>query len=296
MQFTVAIFSAVFRGIWAVLFKQANVLNKAGPWVNIFTGYNILFVFGLLWLVFGWIRLPGEFFSWLLVVFFLIYNGIYLVMSPLEQLALRSEKLSSLQPYANFSRIFAILCGFLLLGERNIVTFIVAIIAFLGTVIYATRGKQRRFSRGVLMYLASQILRGTLAVLAALLLTENDLVSFQMTGAEFASYEALSMMMVLTVVFLGAWYMKLFKKSSWKYYAYRYGSCFVWDTGYLLWLFLVADLGIITTSILSLITIAVALIMGYFLFHDRPERKDIGFAVLIVILICIGYVFKDVTI
>ena len=125
-------------------------------------------------------------------------------MSPLEQLALRSEKLSSLQPYANFSRIFAILCGFLLLGERNIVTFIVAIIAFLGTVIYATRGKQRRFSRGVLMYLASQILRGTLAVLAALLLTENDLVSFQMTGAEFASYEALSMMMVLTVVFLGA--------------------------------------------------------------------------------------------
>ena len=78
-------------------------------------------------------------------------------MSPLEQLALRSEKLSSLQPYANFSRIFAILCGFLLLGERNIVTFIVAIIAFLGTVIYATRGKQRRFSRGVLMYLGDQL-------------------------------------------------------------------------------------------------------------------------------------------
>lgn len=296
MRFALAIMTSIFGGFWSVFFKKATTLNKSWPWVNIFLGYHIVFTLGVLSLIFGWIRGPGEVFEWGYLVFFLSYMLLYYALSPLEQKAMMTERLSSLQPFGNVGKLIAIVCGFIVLWERNIVTFIVAILAFVCTMIYASRWRKHRLSKGVFYYIGSQCIRWVMAVFIAMMLTENDLIGFQMSELELVSYEGIFSVVILLSMFVSTRKLWLFAQSPKQYYAYRYGGCLVGDMGWLLWLFLIAELGIITSSILSLITIATTLTMGYFFLHDRPEKRDIMFALFIIFLICIGYIFRNVTI
>jgi len=296
MKFAIAILTSVFSGFWSVCFKKSAILNKSGPWINIFLGYHMVFILGIIALIFGWIRNPGEVFSWGYLVFFAVYMSMYYTLSPLEQKAIKCERLSCLQPYSNVGKLIAIVCGFIILWERNIITFIVAIIAFICTMIYASRGRTGKMSQGVILYISSQCIRGVMAIWTALMLTQNDLIGFHMTGLELASYQSVFSVVVLASMLFATGNMWRIKESPKWYYIYRYAGCFIWDIGWILGLMLIAELGIITSSILSLITIATTLVMGYFFLHDKPEKRDIMFAIFIIILICIGYIFRNVVI
>ena len=128
-----------------------------------------------------------------------------------------------------------------------------------------------------------------------MILTESHVINFTMSGLELASYESILSILIFFTIFVFTRHLGNFGKNPKAFYRYRYTGSIVGDVSWILGLILVAELGIITSSILSLITMATTLIMGYFFLHDRPEKKDVVFAVFIVILICIGYIFKDVT-
>lgn len=296
MRFLIAIMSCVFDGFWSVCYTKATTLNKAGPWVNTIFGSFLVGTIGVVSIITGWTRAPWSTFTFGLLGLFLVHMSIFFILAPIEQKALKIEKLSALQPYGNVSRVIAILSGFLILGERNIVTFIVAIFAFVCTMIYASGGKFRRFSNGITLFLCAQFLRGLRLSILALFLTENALNPIQLTGLEMATYQSMFIVLLLCSFLIASRQGgKIFSNSS-SYYKYRLSGSCIGDIGWIIGLFLMAELGIITSSILSLITMATTLIMGFFLLHDTPKKKDILFATFIVVLICIGYVFRGVTI
>lgn len=295
MRFFLAIFSSVTAGFWSVLYQQAAKLNRSGPLINSYLGWHIVAIVWIVSLIFGWVRFPWDAFPHIVfVLIFLLLDGLYYVLSPLEQKAMQQEKLSALQPYANVGKIVAIVCGFLILGERNVVTFVIAIVAFAATIIYASWGRKHKVSKGIIWYFISQFLRGVVAVLSALLITNNAVMNVGLSWLELATYEAMLDVVVLSIAFLFTGHFRRLAANPKKFYVYRYGGCLFGDVGWILSLILVSQLGIITSSILSLITMATTLILGFCFFHDTPKKSDIIFAVFIVGLICIWYIFKDV--
>ena len=296
MRFLVAIFSSVFAGFSSVCYTKATNLNKAGILINILAGGFLVSAMWILSLTFGWIRAPWEVFTLQLSLLFIMHMALFFVLNPLEQKALKIEKLSALQPFGNVSRVVAILSGFLILWEKNIVTFIVAIFAFFCTMIYATGGKFHKFSRGITLFLISQFLRGIRLSITALFLTTNYINPIQLTGIELAVYQTLAISWFIALFLFAQHGIKKFTMNGKDYYKYRIWGDFIWSIGWIAGLILMAELGIITSSILSLITMATALIMGFLILHDKPKKKDIIFATFIVGLIAIGFVFRGVTI
>ena len=55
-----------------------------------------------------------------------------------------------------------------------------------------------------------------------------------------------------------------------------------WLASYVITLFLMKDLGIVMTSLLGMITLVLTILSSYIFFHDKPTRKNLLVASIII--------------
>lgn len=82
------------------------------------------------------------------------------------------------------------------------------------------------------------------------------------------------------------------KKHLFQFFGCDIISNLMWSANALMALFLFRELGITLTVLLSMITLAVTLVLSYFIFGDRPTKHDILLSFGILIIITIGVSFS----
>jgi ABC-type multidrug transport system permease subunit len=94
--------------------------------------------------------------------------------------------------------------------------------------------------------------------------------------------------------------MSIFLKNNFKellqqtnsFYKYRWLALMIWQSWFILWIFIIESSWVLVASLLSFITIVFSIISMKFILNDNPTKKQIILAILVVLLIWIWYYYK----
>ena len=279
-------FTAIF---WSFLNWVNNILLKASIqlnrwWDALFLLFSqIQFFIIAIILVFFW---KINFLFWdknsivyLLIILAIAFWSLYAV---LFQYSFRNEKVSVLQPYTSLDKIFVIIMWFIFLESDSIITFIISIFTFILIVLFSIDYKNIKISKTVILFIIWNLFASLRTLITWYLLILMSSINFVML------YSLIFVPLLLS-------YMSLrkeiwnFKLNSKKFYLYRSSTSIVWWVTYFISIFLIKDLWIILSSLLSLISLITTLILAYFLFKDIPKKKDVILSIMVLVMIGLWY-------
>jgi len=203
----------------------------------------------------------------------------------LFQYCLTREKVSVLQPYSNLDKIFTIILGYILFSDSSMITFGVSLFAFMVLIFSSVDIKSFKLSKTLFYFLICNIFGALRMIIIGYLL-------LSMSSFNLVSLYAL---IFIGWLFIFLWFtgsLKNFAVNSKQFYLYRIGATFTFGIYYFISIFLIQELGIVLTNLVSLVSLWATLIIGYFMLHDTPSKKDITLSIIVVWLIGVGFYFK----
>jgi len=219
----------------------------------------------------------------------LIFSTLALYVTyPLRRNAYANEKVSVLQPFAMLYQVFPIIIWFIFIAtERaNLITFLTAILASLVVIGVNIDYKNFKMNKYSLMVLTSSVIKSFQIFAIVYLLTKVNPASLYFT--ESIIVIVLAIILILSKRELGE--IRLINK---KYALLLTLSNSAFIISILLSLTMISTLGIVLTSLLSLLYLSFVYILWYILLKEIPSKKDILVSIFVAICIIIGVLFKN---
>lgn len=280
-----AIFWSILNGISNIFLKKSIQLNK---WSELFymsfsqLQFFIIAVAGLLLWFLNYNFWENNFKIYGLISLTILFWTIYAFAL---QYGLKNEKITVLQPYANLDKIVTIILGYFIFSWASLSTFIVAILAFIIIVLFSIDFKNFKISKVIAIYAIWNIFWAFRMLLAWYILLTMDSLNFVLLYAGI-----LFPLFILGLIF--KWELVWFKNSTLKFYWYRMWASLSWWAWYFISIFLLSELWVVLSSLLSLVSLITTMIFAFVILKDKPRFKDIFLSALIVILIWIWYYLK----
>ena len=197
-----------------------------------------------------------------------------LVASFMGQYAYLNERIGVIAPFGEMGRVLTIVAGFFIFSGKSATTFVFALAA--GLAILATSVDFKNFSvnRYCGALAASGVLRAFAAVCSVWILSKIASVTFASSDVLFAT--------AVTAVFA---FREGFPKYDRDSYV-RMGKGFfasdvLWLVSYLISLFLVQNLGIVTASLLGMSAMVATVVYGRFFLKERIGGKTWALAAFV---------------
>ncbi|EKE27852.1 MAG: hypothetical protein ACD_3C00142G0008 [uncultured bacterium (gcode 4)] len=277
------ILNAFLWSLWAIFWKKSLELNKLP---------QSLFMF--LWML-GWFILSFVFiFSWLtnfpfenlyILIWMLLITIISIVMWYLWQYIYREEKMSVLLPYSNIDKIIIIIVSFFYFQNASIISFFSAILATAVVIYFSLDFKELKFPKNFSLIMLNNVLSATKVLYLGWLF-------LHITSITFYSYNTISYTLILFVPLLFKKEFLSINKGSKEFYSFRLWAAVIGQINALIWFFLLAKLWVLISNLLWFLTLWVTLLFWYLVLKDTPKKNDVIQAVLVSILVAIGYYFK----
>lgn len=203
---------------------------------------------------------------------------------------LKKVKISYILPYDNLDKLFIIIFWFIFFfGNEwytSLVTFFIAILTFIVTLILSIDFKKIKLDKNILLYIWAKIIKAISVIIVWLVLLEY-------TTLELFSFFVLVLLLfyIITNLIVRNDFKTLFTQSK-LFYKYRIGWTLLWWTWFFLWFLIIEKTGVIIASLISFISIVFSIISMKIFLWDKPNKKQILSAFLITLLIWIWYYFK----
>ncbi|MDQ1343704.1 MAG: hypothetical protein QG650_424 [Patescibacteria group bacterium] len=284
-----ALVSSLLDVLDTVVYKRAaDISSKTKQDVNFLYFFGYLIVLALTPIFF--LFFPTEFVrdflsvgaSWKFFLIFAFIAAATIICGGFLTYAYSHEKISVLTPYTQISEILCVLSGFVLFrSETSMNAFVGAIVASL--VIFFSNfdwKKGFRFNKYCLLLAVSETFRAIAAVTSAFLVGLYHPFSIVFIQNSFG------------FVILGAYF--LFRPRGFRIPAKRHRFPFVWTNvvSNFCWIFVTAinlflyrEIGLVLAILVSMITLAVTLAASYLVYGDKPDKKDIIVAILVMFCI-----------
>ncbi|MCT4616600.1 MAG: hypothetical protein N4A38_00130 [Candidatus Gracilibacteria bacterium] len=212
---------------------------------------------------------------------------LYLISGYLGLIAYSNEKISVLMPYSKLDAVVVIIVSFIIFQDVSVFSFLIGILILLISVFGKINFKEVKFSRNIIYVIIARTIGGICGVLTGYILKDISEIDFFM-------YERISFFTV-TFFFLFITMFK-YKKEDFifpkTFYISRFFNFFFWAVGALIGLFIIKSLGLVVSSILGFLGMGITLVMSYFIFGDKPSKKDIILTIIITILVFLGFYFR----
>jgi len=284
------VIQSILNAFWMILTKK--VLENKKVWNNIQTFLNRSYHFLILLLLFIlWFLNYNIDSAWLTYwdywLFFISTSMLY-VTYPLRRVAYANEKVSVLQPYAMLFQVFPVIIWFIFISSErtNLITFLSAVLAALIVILSSIDYKNFKFNKYSLMVLLSSLIK-SIQVFATLYFLKK------LTPASLYFTES------ILIIFISLFLMyfknefnqfKLLKKNYIKLLTFANSVVLI---SILLALTMYSSLGVILTSLLSLLYLAFIYILGYFILWEKPSKKDILVTLAVACCIIIWVLAKN---
>lgn len=280
-----AIISEILWTLWGVIWKKS--LSFSPPaffnWLIWYTWWIIIsiIIFAFLWV---------EMFSW--DFFFLIFSALWTISACFDnfisQWIYKTEKISSLIPYEQLSKVFVLIFSFFFLWESdNTVQLFLAIFIIIFLFFMSFDFKNYSFPKKLPIVLFSQFL-AFVQIVSVWYAVKN--VSFL---SHYVFYSVLwSFIFLAWMLFFKNIELPKIKKLPIKYYKTRFSWVLLTRSSLVITVFLYSNLWIIMTSLLWFLWLASRMIFSYIFFDDKPSLKNSFMAIFVLIIVSFWFYFK----
>lgn len=206
----------------------------------------------------------------------------------LRRTAYANEKVSRLQPFAMLFQVFPVIFSFIFIASEriNIITFTMALAASFIVIIPSIDFKNFKINKYCLMVLTSSSIKSVQLFIVIYLLQKFNPVSFYITESLIIIAFALFFMLMKSELWE-------YKKINKKYSLLLMSANSISIIAIILSLTMFKELGVIITSLLSLLYLFFVYILGYFILKEKPTHKDILISLGVAICIIIWIYFKQ---
>lgn len=284
------IIQAIFWALWMVVSKLA--LQNKNVWNNFQTFFSrsshilIISVLFLTWIL--EFQSPIGIFwlnEWLMLAW--SWAALYFTYY-LRREAYANEKVSVLQPFAMIFQIFPIIFGFIFIASEraNVITFFMALIASAVVIIPSVDFKNFKMNKYCSMVLLSSTIKSVQVFVILYLISILDSSTFYFIESFYIIFLSICMMFTKKQFWD-------FKKVTYDYAKILFTANTVGIISILLVLTMYTTIGIVATSLISLLYLIFVYLFGYLILKEIPAKKDVIIAFLVAICIIIWMLFKN---
>ena len=290
MIYIIWVIQAILWSFWMILTKKVLLLRKI--WNNRLTLNNrLIHLIILLPLIIFWAleyKIPTDFLTlkniWILLVWASLINVTYV----LRRHAYKYEKVSVLQPFAMLYQVFPVIIGFIFIASErlNIITFFMAIIASLVTILPSIDYKNFKFSIYSLEVLISSLIKSWVLFWVIYLITIISPTTFYVLESVY--------LILFSILFIFInWEYKQIKDYKINFFRVSFIANLTVVFSIILSLTMFKELWVIATSLISLLYLGFVYILWYFILKEIPSKKDIIITILVAICIMVWIWFKN---
>ena len=198
----------------------------------------------------------------------------------IEQNIYREEKISTMVPYENLNCVFAIVAWFLIFRDASLLATGISLLVIIVIVFSSVNFKKFEWPKNLKKIIFVQ-----------LLITAETLITWYFLKS-VSDQEYFILYQVVIIVVLLFPLMWNFKVLRGKFMAYQTISSTSNNISFLLYLFLVAQFGVVISTLLSFIGDGITILFGYIFLKEVPSRKDIILTVVTTVLVWLGFYYK----
>lgn len=278
------IIATILESLDAILWKKSLDLNKMPQFMFTSIWYLGDFIMAFILIVF-WIFNYELIYNYelILIIFWIVVLTI--VNSLLEQNIYKNEKISALIPYEYLSSIFVIIISFFLFSDVSVITLIITLLSIVVITLFSIDLKKLIFPKNIKKIFI-------LHIVWAIKLLTLWYILVRISNFDYFSIFTFFFFIITVVVFIIKKYYTQFNKWNKEFYKYRFSASIAWTFWELMSLFIISSMWLIIATLLWFLWLASTLLFWYFILKDKPEKKDILLAIIILILISIWYYFK----
>lgn len=203
----------------------------------------------------------------------------------LVQYVYAKDKISTILPYQNISKIITIVAWFFIFEDTSLTTLMIAILTVIIIVIFSIDFKSFRIPKTIKTYSLSELLYAFNLLTIGYLLT-------QITNVSYFIYSYIVSILIIGSIVILKWQIKTALKLPKKFYLYRITACHFGWSSYILSLLVIQSLWVTMSVLISYIWLWITLLFSYLFFWDKPERKNIILTIIVSILIWLWYYYK----
>ena len=203
----------------------------------------------------------------------------------IEQNIYREEKISTMVPYENLNCVFAIVAWFLIFRDASLLATGISLLVIIVIVFSSVNFKKFEWPKNLKKIIFVQLL-----ITAETLITWYFLKS--VSDQEYFILYQVVIIVVLLFPLIIKNLMWNFKVLRGKFMAYQTISSTSNNISFLLYLFLVAQFGVVISTLLSFIGDGITILFGYIFLKEVPSRKDIILTVVTTVLVWLGFYYK----
>ncbi len=293
MNFVLALFSTFFSSLWKVFLKKSltnNINLFALDFVGMIIPFFLLFT-GIFLIQSGLFQVEFDQSIWVYAMILLNFF-LYAVWAYISSSIYKVEKISYLIPYEYLWRIISILGGFFVFQDVSLPTFYIAVCTIWIIIISTFDFRNLKFSFPILLFAFGQIISWIGNVLAAYILFAPEKWWLGVTGIDFFVLYFLLWFLVYVLCFFLFWWGKQLKTLGFWSFTYRSFSGIFLYSSWFLSLVIIAKLGLTMSILFWFFWMGFTLLLSYFFFSDIPSKKNIFLTLCIFLLVSLWFYFK----
>lgn len=203
----------------------------------------------------------------------------------LSQRAYKNEKLSVLTPYENLNEILSIILAFLIFWWVSYLTFFLAISIVIVTFFFSVNIKKLKFPKFFLTFFLSQL---SLTLYGITMWYIFKIITF----SEYFAIEALFLFIILFITIIWEKQISVIRKQTKKFHAHRLYASILWYVGFILWIYITDEYGLVLSMIFSFLYTVFILILSFLYFWDIPTKRSIFFVIIVTTLVSLALYIK----
>lgn len=219
-----------------------------------------------------------------ILLIFLIFL-IWYIRWFLLQYVFRNDKISKILPYQNISKIFTIIIWFFIFSDTSVITLLFAILTAFVIFIFSFDFRKIYIPKTIKTYSIAEVMYSANILLLWYILSKITSISY------FIYSYLLAIFIILTIVLIKKQLSEFIIVDK-KFYFYRLLASHIWWVSYILSLFVMQELWIIISILISYLWFWFMLFFSFMFFWDKPSKKDLFLLILVSVLITMWYYFK----
>lgn len=283
----------MFLGVlWEFFSSVAWIYWKKALWLSEWLKSVSFMLFGLSFssIIVVYILLTGEsqvFVSppYIEICIVALIVCLWLLRDPLRQYTYKHEKISVMLPYSKLNTVLSIILSFYIFWNVSIFSlfialFIVCIIVFSSIDIHSIR-----IPKTLGVFLLHEVI-----LCGSLITTGYVLLSLSFSDFYVLNFFINIILLVLLILYFSNIY-SLFVQSR-GFYISRLSASTFGSIGYFTSLYIISELGVISSILLSFLGMIFLLWLGWSILWDTPSKKDVFLGILITLLVGVAFYFK----
>lgn len=279
----------MFWGIFWVLLKSLESIfrKKSLDQSKKITPLAFDFFWSLFWVLiwgfFYFLKIEGNYdYSPKIIAYILIWIVFRLSSSYLMQRVYRNEKLSVITPYENTNEILSIILAYFIFRDVSLTSFCIAIGIMFFTVIYTVDFQKLKFPRFFWTFFIAQLFLTLYYICIWFIVRE---ISY----TEYFALESLFAVIILFTFVLKQRQISILRHQTHIFYKSRIIASLLWYAGFILWIYIVSEYGLLLSMIFSFMYVIFTMIFSFLFFRDIPKLKSILFALIVTCLVAIWF-------